>query len=175
MKLYRCLAFILPLFLLACQSASSNISTQPSPPILQTEPAIATRSPLSAPSPTKIFTETPSQTPEPLPSSTLLPSLVALRVVYSDGKNVWLWQSNGANLLTTIEDYTEVKLSADGEMVALQRNGQLWVINSDGTGERLLISSDTLKVIEPESSETTLVVDRFEWVPDTHNLLFSTG
>src|SRR5215204_6732379 len=132
MKFYRCLAFIILLFVLACQSASSNVSTQSSP-ILQTKPAIATPSPSSAPSPTRIFTATPSQTPVPSAIPTLPPSLIALRVVYSDGKNVWLWQSNKETLLTTIEHYTEVKLSADGEMVALRRNGQLWVINSDGT------------------------------------------
>lgn len=77
--------------------------------------------------------------------------------------------------MTTIEDYSEVKLSDDGEMVAFKRNGQLWVISSDGTKERLLVASDNLKIIQPESSETTLVVHRFDWVPDTHNLLFNTG
>jgi hypothetical protein len=38
-----------------------------------------------------------------------------------------------------------------------------------------LMASDTLKVLEPKSSETTLVVDQFDWVSNTHNFLFGTG
>jgi len=175
MKFYRCLIFLFPSFLLACQPARSIISTQPPPPLSQTEPAGILQPGFSTPSPGTRLTATPSQLPEPSPSPTLPPSLSSLRVVYSDGKNVWLWQSSGATLLTTIEVYTVIKLSDDGEMGAFEKNGQLWVINSDGTGERLLVASDNLKVIEPEASETTLVVNQFDWIPGTHSLLFNTG
>lgn len=164
------------MFLSACQSSSSNISTQSLPsPISQTEPAIVIQPPSSTPSPTTIFTTTPSQTTVPSSSPTLPPSLSSLRVVYSDERTVWLWQNGVASLLTTIEGYTKVKLSDDGELVAFKRNGLLWVINSDGSGERLLVSSDNLETIEPATSESRLLVFQFDWVPDTHDLLFNTS
>jgi hypothetical protein len=111
----------------------------------------------------------------PPSSSTLPPSLSSLRVVYSDGKNVWLWQNSVVAVLTTIEGYTDVNLSDDGKFVAFKRDGLLWVINSDGTGERLLVSSENLETIEPATNDSRLFVFQFDWVPDTHDLLFNTS
>lgn len=168
MKHNLCLIFIIPLFLLACQSSSSNVYTQAVPsPKSETESAIVIQSPSPTPFPTLIFTTTPSPVPVP-------PSLSSLRVVYSDGKNVWLWQNDLATLLTTIEGYTDVKLSDDGEFIAFKREGLLWVIHNDGTGERLLVSSEDLETIEPTTSDNRLLVFQFDWVPNTHNLLFNT-
>ena len=176
MKSNRCIIFILPFILLACQPSCSNISTPTIPsPITRTEPAIVVQSPSSTPSPTTIFTTTPSQTQVPSPSPTLPPVLSSLRAVYTDEKNIWLWHNGVATLLTTIEGYTGVELSDDGAMVAFKRDGLLWVINSDGTGERLLVSSDNLETIEPATSESSLLVFQFDWVPNTHNLLFNTS
>src|SRR5215213_3473921 len=176
MKSNRCIIFIIPLILLACQPPSSIISTQSLPsPLSRTESATVIQPSSSTPSPTTIFTTTPSQTPEPSPSPTLPPSLSSLRVVYSGGQNVWLWQNGVASLLTTIEGYTGIKLSDDGAMVAFKTAGLLWVINSDGTGERLLVSSENLETIEPATSDSRLFVFQFDWVPDTHDLLFNTG
>jgi hypothetical protein len=174
MKFDRCIISIIPLILLACQASSSSISTQSSP-ILQTEPAIVIQHPSSTPFPTTIFTTTPSQTPESSPSPTLPLSFSSLRVVYSDEKNVWLWQNGVASLLTALEGYTEVKLSDDGELIAFKRDGLLWVINSDGTNERLLVNSDHLETIEPGTNDHKLVVHQFDWVADTHTLLFNTS
>jgi len=75
----------------------------------------------------------------------------------------------------TIEGYTELKLSDDGEWVAFKRDGLLWVINSDGTGEHLLVSSGNLKTIDSATSESRLLVSQFDWVPHTHTLLFNTS
>ena len=173
MKYNRGFIFMIPLFLLACQASSSNISTQTSP-ISQTEPVVVLRTPSSTPFPTTMFTMTPSRTPVPSSSPTFPPSLSYLQVVYSDRKNVWLWQNGVASLLTTIEGYTHLKLSDDGKLVAFKRDGLLWVINSDGTGERLVVSSENLETIEPATSESRLFVFQFDWVPNTHNLLFNT-
>ena len=175
MKYHRCLVFIVPLFLLACQPPSSSISTQPFPSSRsQTESAVVIQ-PSSTPFPTTTFTSTPSPTVVPLSSPTLPPSLFSLRVVYSDEKNIWLWQNGVAALLTTIEGYTPLKLSDDGAMIAFEKDGLLWVINSDGTGERLLVSFENLETIEPATSESRSLVFQFDWVPNTHNLLFNTS
>lgn len=176
MKPNRYLLFLLPLFLLACQPASSNISTQSlSSALSQTEPAIVIQPPSFTPFPTTIFSTTPSQTLAPPSSPTLPLSLSSLRVVYSDGKNIWLWQNGVVAVLTTIEGYTDVKLSDDGELVAFKRDGLVWVIHSDGTDERLLVSSDDLETIEPTTSDSRLFVFQFDWIPDTHDLLFNTS
>jgi len=174
MKSNRCIIIIIPLILLACQAFGSNISTQSSP-ISKTEPVVVIQSPSSTLFPITIFTTTPSQTPEPSPVPTLPPSLSSLRVVYSDGQNIWLWQNGIASLLTTIEGYTGIKLSDDGAMIAFKRAGLLWVINSDGTGERMLVSSENLETIEPTTSDSRLLVSQFDWVPHTHTLLFDTS
>ena len=67
-----------------------------------------------------------------------------------------------------------MKLSDDGELVAFMRDRLLWVIHSDGTGEQLLVSTERLETIEPATSDSKLLVFQFDWVPNTHNLLFNT-
>jgi len=168
---YNCrFIFTIPLLFSACQPSGSNIPTQPVPPLSQTEPGVVIQFPSSTPFPTTI----PSQTPVPSTTATLPLSLSSLRVVFSDGKNVGLWQNGVAALITTIEGYTDVMLSYDGELVAFKRDGLLWVAHSDGTGEWLLVSADNLKTIEPELNDDRLVVHQFDWIPGTHNLLFNT-
>jgi dipeptidyl aminopeptidase/acylaminoacyl peptidase len=175
MKYTLCLIFIIPLILWACQSSRSDIPTQSVPsPLSETESVIIIQSPSFTPSPTTIFTTTPPQTPVPAASPTVSASLSSLRVVYSDGKNVWLWQNSVVTPLTTIEGYTDVKLSDDGELVAFMRDRLLWVIHSDGTGEQLLVSTERLETIEPATSDSKLLVFQFDWVLNTHNLLFNT-
>lgn len=150
MKYTLCLFFIIPLILWACQSPRSDVPTQSVPsPLSETESVMVIQSASLTPFPTTILTTTPSQTPLPLASPTLPPSLSSLRVVYSDGKNVWRWQNSLDTPLTTIEGYSDLRLSDDGKLVAFKRDGLLWVINSDGTGERLLVSTENLETIEP--------------------------
>ena len=176
MKTNRYLIFVIPLFLFTCKPSSANFSTQTFPsPISQTEPPVVIQYSSSIPSPTITLTATSSQTPIPSSTPTLPPSLSSLLVVYTDEKNIWLWQNGVPTLLTTTEGYSEVRPSDDGQRVAFTRNGQLWVINSNGTDERLLVSSNNLKEIEPETSESTLVLHQFDWIPESHALLFNTS
>jgi hypothetical protein len=52
------------------------------------------------------------------------------------------------------------------------RESELWAINSDGTNERLLISLEDLRTIQPE--DPSVVIHDLEWIPDSHLLLFNT-
>lgn len=105
-------------------------------------------------------------TPGPAPDS--------LRVVYIREGNLWLWtQGMGSQQLTTSGDVTEPRFSDDGRMIAFQRAGNLWVIQSDGTGERLLVSAEYLAALANSGEET-----RFSWVdfaPRSHWLYFNTS
>jgi hypothetical protein len=56
-------------------------------------------------------------------------------------------------------------------MIAFVRNG-LWVINSDGSNERLLVSPDEFKSMEPK--EPGVGLNQFDWIPGTHTILFNT-
>ncbi len=128
------------------------------------------------------YTATPSattdltNTPTPTiirPTPTLSQSLSSLRIVYTINGKLWLWTIIGSNLLTTInETTTKVKLSDDGEVVAFNRDGGLWVINTNGTGERLLVSEDDFKEMQP--TDPGVILAQLGWIPYTHILLFNT-
>lgn len=84
----------------------------------------------------------------------------------------------------TIEDETVIVLpSSDGELVAfLQPDGELWAADSDGQNPRVVLDAETLAAMrDPYFSEEDLGIDfnlslyRFEWIPETHQLIFSTS
>jgi hypothetical protein len=171
MNSHRWLSFAIVFIISACQS--SGVNTPPTLTSIPTLPVIpkATSSPLP---PTPSYTTTPPPTPIP-PTPTFPSSLSSLRIAFTDEKKIWLWQNGTANLLTTVEGYSNVELSNDGEIVAFKRNGLLWVINADGTSEQLLVDVDDLKTIKSEASEIELLVHQFNWIPGTHILLFNTS
>jgi Tol biopolymer transport system component len=49
---------------------------------------------------------------------------------------------------------------------------ELWVIGTDGSGERRLVSVDNLSAIDPQAM--AVVPATFEWIPGTHLLAFNT-
>lgn len=119
--------------------------------------------PTSSPSPT--FTSTAIASTSALP-----PSPASLRVTFTYNDQLWLWQDGTAQPLTDACN-CNVRISDDGEIIAFLRDG-LWVINSDGSNERLLIAEDDFKSMEPRDPGVRL--HEFDWIPGTHTLLFNT-
>jgi hypothetical protein len=109
-----------------------------------------------------------TDTPEiPVPSST------TLRVVYIKGGNVWLWTEGMGNsqLTYTGVDNTPI-LSGDGQEIAFLRNGELWVVNADGSAQRQLVSSAFLSTLTTGSD--IVEVKDFVWKPGAQTIYFNS-
>jgi len=66
-----------------------------------------------------------------------------------------------------------INLSDDGTIVAFERSDtSLWMVRSDGTDERQLVSTDDFAAMRP--TDPGVVLYRFDWVPGTHILAYNT-
>jgi hypothetical protein len=157
--------WVLAALLSGCQTPASGPRANPTS-LSPLAAATQTVSPLPSPAPTITLLSTPTP-----PALTFPPSLASLRIALPDEKSLWLWQNGTTVSLTGREGYAPVKLSGDGKLVAFGGNG-LWVVNSDGTGERLLLRPEDLHSMVPGDKEVE--VDSFDWIPNTHTLLFNT-
>ena len=104
-------------------------------------------------------------TPEPASGS--------LRVAYVRDGNLWLWaESIHPRQLTTSGDVSNPRLSTDGQVIAFQRSGGLWAVQTDGTGERMLVAPEHLmKLTSPAES---VQISWFDFAPGTHWVYFSS-
>ena len=169
--------------LTACATLQVGIETTATlPPTLtatMTVPATETAPPTS-PVATSTRAATPTHTLQPTASPTPAPTLTptqegsVLRVAFVKEDNVWLWSAGAeARALTSSGGVTRVKISDDGEVVAFTRGLEMWAVNRDGTGERILINiEDIADMVEPGDPGVRLY--RFEWVPGTHVVAFNT-
>jgi hypothetical protein len=117
---------------------------------------------------------------------TLTSVLGSLRLSFIRSGKLWLWQAGIEIPLSEDSSAQDVKISDDGGLIAFTRlreitpsDGfntvaelELWVINNDGSDERLLIAPDDLRAIAPDDQE--VAVHNFDWIPGTHTLLFNT-
>ncbi len=109
------------------------------------------------------------------PTATFPPSLASLRIAFTSEKKLSLWYRGETKLLTEMEEGTAlVKISSDGEIIAYKLSSGLWSINADGTGKRLLVGNDRIKVVNPAAPEKKSRLSSFKWIPNTHRLLLST-
>jgi dipeptidyl aminopeptidase/acylaminoacyl peptidase len=111
---------------------------------------------------------------EPTPTVTPLPSV--LQVAFAADGNVWLWrEGEAATPLTTTGEVEDVRISGDGQIIAFTRSGELWAVNSDGTGERLLVSGgDFAQIGAAVNTDLPVNLHHYQWVPGTHKLAFNT-
>jgi dipeptidyl aminopeptidase/acylaminoacyl peptidase len=116
--------------------------------------------------------KTPETTTEPTRPG---PERSAVRVAFVKEGSVWLWENDrGVDLLTDAGDVRDVKISDDGRVVAFVRGLELWMVNSDGTGERVLISvEDIAAMVEPGDPGVRLY--NLDWVPGAHVVAFNTA
>jgi Tol biopolymer transport system component len=103
------------------------------------------------------------------------PVPAGLRVSFVRDDQLWLWSAEAKEALalaSTGRTNGEVKVSDDGRIVAFLKGNDLWAVNSDGTGERELLSVEALDAIVPVDQGVS--ANRLEWVPGTHTLAFNT-
>ncbi len=124
------LGLILALAAWACGTSAPQ--TQPAPAPLSLPNAILTATPAPLPVVTTFFpTPTLPAVDAPIPAS-------GLQVAYLGGGNLWLWDEAGASQLTFDGKVVAAALSKDGSWLAFLRGREVWVMRSDGAGERML-------------------------------------
>ncbi len=134
--------------------------THTSPP----QPSITTK-PIPAPSPTGITFRIPNQT---------------LKLVYIVEGNLWYREEGQSPIqLTSQGDAYLVALSDDASQVAYAReldfnSRELWAINTDGSGARVLVDSASFKEMTLYEEDLTGAPLQLDWVPGTDLVIFST-
>jgi hypothetical protein len=99
-------------------------------------------------------------------------------VAFVQEDNVWLWTGIAGGQITALTNVGRVddlKISDDGEIVAFVRADELWMVSTDGTRERPLMSAADFAAMEARASfDRPVVLHRFDWIPGTHILAFNT-
>ena len=186
---------LLLIFLLSAWSPSQPARTT-APDILPTPSSPVENLPTSVPpTPTTALTSLPPTdtlqpptdtvvSPTPTPTSlppTLPPSaLDLLQVAFINAStDIVLWKESDSSFTTLVgaANAIDLRLSDDGTMVAYRKDinfGQqeLWVVNTDGSNNRLLLSVEALAALDPYALGVLMYL--YEWIPNTHTLAFNT-
>jgi Tol biopolymer transport system component len=169
---------IIILIVLAASLAGCGISPTPILSVSTPENAGPPASPQAV--------ETPQATetvgPEPAPETPMPQSDGILRAAYIKDGNLWLWtEANGPQALTSSGNVSDVYLSDDGMLAAFTRqvddfHSEIWVVNTDGAGERLLVSTADIEAMVSNRSQDASGVapHQIAWIPGTHALAFNT-
>jgi hypothetical protein len=160
------------------RTATPDGAAAPTTEVLTTENA--PRHPLEmtpTPVPEDYVPPTPAPAFTPMPVDAY-PAPTGLRVAFVKDGNIWLWteeRKDAISLASADETTYIVKISDDGVVVAFMRGeeGELWAVNSDGTGERQLLSAEDFEAMETDDG-FEVRLNRFEWVPGTHIIAFNT-
>ncbi len=139
----------------------------------------ATLSALTSAAPS--VTEAPATlAPEPTSPSPPAP----LRVAYTNGGNVWLWEEGlPPQQLTSSGNAARVAISGDGARVVFLRqvdpegagHTELRAVNADGTAETTLLGAAALDALYPPVEMTVGIdISQLAFIPGTHDLLFNT-
>ena len=174
------LLFLLLLTLLAC---SLSPAATPAP---SAEDAIATAVAATLAADTPATSATP---PTEVSSTSSVEPPAPPRAVYVLEGNVWLWQPGDPTFqLTTSGDTEWVRLSSDGQLVALLRTvardvegtaeetwvEEIWVVNIDGSDLRCLVSAEDIARLLRPADAVDLNIAQMDWVPGTHTLAYAT-
>jgi hypothetical protein len=127
---------------------------------------------------------TTTQTVMPTVTATLAPSPTSepqLRVAFISGETPWIVQPPAAPVqLSTMTGVDGVYLSDDGALVVYTRHGgssgpaEVRVVNSDGTGDRTLLTSGQVGALEAPGGASYVEVNLLQWVPGTHRIFLNT-
>jgi Tol biopolymer transport system component len=195
-KPFLWVALLLPL-LQACQNNPPPASTRSEPNVetlaVASVTAQASDQIQTDTAPLKTIPITPSFSPEPA-RTTPIPEVVQngsafsptqvtpiaseAHIAYIQNQDIFLWDGSGSkHEITQGEQVQQLHISPDGQMIAYTRSvdefrEELWVIGTDGSGERRLVSADEFNVMGPRA--LAVVPDTFAWIPGTHLVAFNT-
>jgi hypothetical protein len=119
----------------------------------------------------------------PPPATVPPPAPQPLRVAYVKDNDLWLWtEGAGARQLTVSGGVQEARLSDDGQVIAFVRepvifHPEILAINSDGSSERMLVSSAALWAAysgSPGDFPGGIGVYHMDWRPGSHALYYNT-
>jgi hypothetical protein len=104
------------------------------------------------------------------------PAASAARIVYLQNQDIFLW-SGSRQEITQGEQVQQLHISTDGQLIAYTRRvgefgEELWVIGTDGSGERRLVGADEFNAMDARA--LAVVPDTFAWIPGTHLVAFNT-
>ncbi len=176
-------------FLLLLAGCSSGATPQIDQNQLGTIVA-ATVDAAQAATPKSAVTPTPaaSATSKPVTTATTQPTTAApadagmdLQIAFTDGQgNLWYWKSGKDPLqLTHSSDVYDFALSPDGSQVFFSRAvdfiaNSLWLINTDGSGEKEVMSPADFEAMERPAQSVGTVPTQLGWVPGKPTAVFST-
>lgn len=119
-------------------------------------------------------TPTPSAThfsPASTALTTTIPAaLDSLQIVYRREQQLWHWQQGTARPLRGVAEANNFSLSPDGAWLVVERNDDLWLMRSDGTGERLVVDHAALEPLAPNEPRGRVQLE--QWLPDSQQFLF---
>lgn len=105
----------------------------------------------------------------------------ALRVVYLDSGDVWIWEEGiGSTQLTSSGNAEQVLISDDGQVVVYllrpdpNQSSEVRAVNADGSGDRTLLSSTAVNELHPLNGFVYNDVSSIEFIPGTHQLLMNS-
>jgi hypothetical protein len=164
----------------------SALSTPSDTPTLE-----PTRVPTSIYKPTHTLVPVLTNTPQPTP--TLYPTPIwcpvepappkdsgILRLVYASQDKLFLKdEASAAVQLTQSGGIGQISISNDGQIIVFTRqsdenHAELWAINTDGSNERRVVSSDELATLDGNTDALGVLTTGLMWEPGTHHLLFGT-
>lgn len=159
--------------LLKATPASTSPSTQPISP----EIALNDTSILSSTNPTPYPYFTPAWCPV---KPTTFPEIGKLRVVYASPGGLWVKDEGRSGIpLSHNSDIGQVSISEDGQIIAYTRQldeyqAELWVINSDGSHQRRLLSPGQFKKLDGSQDALGVLPSLLRWEPGSHHIIFYT-
>lgn len=114
----------------------------------------------------------PTEVPSPTPAPVSAPPGV-LTVVYARGGNILLWrEGEPTRTLTTTGQDDQPCISDDGQVIAFLRNGELYAIRADGSGERPLITRGYLDSLRG-AGMLQVLIRSFDFLPASREIFFS--
>ena len=96
-----------------------------------------------------------------------------LHLVYLWNNRLGLWSGGEDQSLSTADAAHPPRISHDGSLIAFARDGALWVMSAQDGQERLLVGE--LEFVEMGSGGNQGRLHRFEWLPDSRQLIFNTA
>jgi dipeptidyl aminopeptidase/acylaminoacyl peptidase len=103
-----------------------------------------------------------------------------VRIAYLKNGDVWFWEGGYKPFqLTFFGDVTKLAISDDGSQIAFAReldysHHELWVTNTDGSGQQLLINWGQFQELAYSDEYLTAAPFHLDWLPDKDIIAFTT-